>query len=422
MLETVQEQRSFFSALLKKCPLCGRDVLQSIISKAEGNDSTCSLCNRSYQQLQAYWYEATQRTDELQTIAANPKAQHLLRRVITSYSYKGVHKPLILPNTVKLELTNRCNLKCKHCLASAGASNQELTLQDIESILQQAKALGVSAIGLVGGEPLLRRDLGAIIDIISQLRLSFSISTNGMLVDEAIIATIKRQNLLKVSVSLDGNQEFHNELRGHPQAYQQAVAGIRLLTQHGIKVAVAMVITRDNCLLIEHVLQTAIESGATFFMVNDMIPVGRGTAIEDTCLTYAEYQEHTARMKAYTQAYGDKIQILWKGMRPNGRPDNSFGFFMKSICGAALTELTIDQAGYVLPCPFLPRTNENIFQKSLLDIWYYSEELAEYQRRDDLQGGCGACPRKLSCSGCRARALGHTGSIKGPDIRCPLCQ
>ena len=114
--------------------------------------------------------------------------------------------------------------------------------------------------------------------------------------------------------------------------------------------------------------------------------------------------------------------LVVRGMRPEGKSDHDIGHFITSKCGAALTELTIDHEGYILPCPFLPKTNENIFQKSLKDIWYHSNELAAYQVRDNLEGGCGTCSRKLSCSGCRARALGHTGSINGPDIRCPVCQ
>jgi len=421
-MKSTQEQREFFTALIKPCSLCGNNVFQSVMSIAGGNESICPTCNHLYQQFQNYWYEVTGHSDELQTIAANEKAKNLLRRVAISFSHKGVHKPLILPSTIKLEVTNRCNLKCQHCLANAGSSKKELSLETIKNILLQAKALGVGVIGLVGGEPFLRPDLGDIIDMIYKLRMSFSISTNGILVDEKKIETIKRRNLLKVSVSLDGNEEFHNELRGHPQAYRGALRGIKMLSSHQIKVAVAMVINRDNHLMIEQVVRAAIENGANYFMVNDMIPVGRGIEIEDKCLTYAEYLEHTARMGEYSKIYGDKIKMLWKGMRPEGKSDDSFGLLMKSICGAALTELTIDHEGYIQGCPFLPKTNENIHQKSLKDIWYHSEELAVYQTRDDLTGGCGTCSRKLSCSGCRARALGHTGDIKGPDVRCPVCQ
>lgn len=183
-----------------------------------------------------------------------------------------------------------------------------------------------------------------------------------------------------------------------------------------------MVITRDNWLMVEHAINAAINHGAAFFVVNDLIPVGRGIDIEDKCLSYPEYREHTDRMLGYSRLYGDRIKMLWKGMRPDGPSDTELGQLIKSTCGAGLTELTIDHEGYVLPCPFLPRTTENVLHKSLQDIWYNSDELAVYQRRDDLTGGCGTCSRKLSCSGCRARALGHTGDLKGPDVRCPVCQ
>ncbi len=415
-------QREFFSSFLGQCSLCGKDIFQSTMSIAAGNDSKCALCHHSYKKLYDYWKDLTGNPEELRTLARTKSARDFLKRIIVSYSHKGVHRPLILPSTVKLELTNRCNLKCKHCLANAGSSKAELSIQEIEDVLVQAKKLGVSAIGLVGGEPLLRADLGDIIDIIYNLRMAFSISTNGMLVTEKVIKTINRKNLIKVSVSLDGDQEYHNQLRGHPQAYQHALRGIKLLSENNIKTAVAMVISRDSWHMIEHVMNAAIDHGATYFMVNDLIPVGRGIDIEDTCLTYPEYVEHTTRMRGYRKVYGDKIDILWQGMRPEGKSDDEIGSFLTSKCGAGLTELTIDHEGYAIPCPFLPRTNENILKKSLEEIWYRSEELAVYQTRDDLEGGCGACSRKLSCSGCRARALGHTGSLKGPDVRCPVCQ
>lgn len=421
-MQSIQEQRELFSALVSTCDECGDDVFQSAMASATGTQTTCPNCLFLYQQLQSFWLETTGRTEELKVIAGNNNAQVLLKRVLTSFSYKGFHKPLILPSTVKLELTNRCNLHCQHCLANAGLSKNELSVSEIENTLTQAKALGVSAIALVGGEPLLRPDIGKIIEIISNLHMMYSISTNGTLLDEKKITVIKRPNLVKVSVSLDGNESYHNQLRGHPQAYRNALRGIKLLSSNQIKTAVAMVINRHNHLMIEEAIQAAIDHGATFFMVNDMIPVGRGVEIEKMCLTYPEYQAHTSRMMGFNRQYGEKIKMLWKGMRPDGKPDSAFGLLMKSICGAALTELTIDHEGYVQGCPFLPKTGENVLQKSLKDIWYHSEELGVYQTRGDLEGGCGNCKRKLSCSGCRARALGHTGSLKGPDVRCPVCQ
>ena len=115
---------------------------------------------------------------------------------------------------------------------------------------------------------MLRKDLGDIIDRICAIGMAFSISTNGTLIFPDLIATIRRRQLMKVSVSLDGTETFHNELRGRPDAYQQALEGVRLLSRSGIKTAVAMAITRDNCRMVEPVLQAAIECGAAFFVVN----------------------------------------------------------------------------------------------------------------------------------------------------------
>jgi radical SAM protein with 4Fe4S-binding SPASM domain len=422
-MNAITTQRDFFKRFISHCPFCGQETLDSVLKLAENSDNGCPHCLQSLNDLKSFWQGVTQKPDEIRTIASNKSAQRLLRKIFFSYSKRGIHKPLILPSTLKIEVTNRCNLKCKHCLANSGtAQTKELPLGEIERILIQANELGVKTVGLVGGEPLLRKDLSSILDILSRLRMSFSISTNAMLMSERMIAAIKRNNLLKVSVSIDGNEEWHNRLRGHINAYKMAVQGIHRLTKEKIKVAVAMVVTRDNYEMIEHVLEMACQSGANFFAINDLIPTGRGYNIRELCLSYAEYMEVTKKMRQYSEKYKGRITILWKGMRPDGTPDSEFGQFIKSTCGAALSELTIDNEGYVLPCPFLPKTNENVLQSSLQDIWYHSDELKQFQMRDDLIGGCGACDRKLSCSGCRARALAHTGNIYGPDIRCPRCQ
>lgn len=422
-MQTVPAQREFFSALTRPCGACGREVFAVVMDVAAGRADDCAACRGFHGRLADYWRELTQNPEELKTIAADARARHRLRRIFAAYGERGVHRPLILPSTLKLEITSRCNLTCAHCLARAGTTGGvDLPLDAIRDLLAQGRELGVTTVGLVGGEPLLRQDLGDIIDEVSRQRMAFSISTNGMLLDLRRVELIRRPNLLKVSVSVDGTEDYHNRLRGHPQAYQKTLAGLRLLAEQRIKTAVAMVITRDNCRMVEPVLQAAIACGAAFFIVNDMIPVGRGAEIEHQCLPYGEYREHTARVLALSQTYGQRIQILWKGMRPEGPGDDSLGLFVKSLCGAALTELTITPEGYVQPCPFLPRTGENIHARRLRDIWYHSDELKVYQTHDDLKGGCGKCPRQISCSGCRARALGHTGDVKAGDVRCPRCQ
>jgi MoaA/NifB/PqqE/SkfB family radical SAM enzyme len=211
-------------------------------------------------------------------------------------------------------------------------------------------------------------------------------------------------------------------LRKNKNAYDFALRGVKILKSQNIPVAIAMMINKQNKYLIKSVIEDAISVGADFFMINDLIPTGRGLEIKDNCLSYSEYLEVTQNMQGIHKQYGEKIKILWKGMDPGGKSDKDLGNIFTSKCGAALTELTVDNDGFILPCPFLPATTENIKSKNLKEIWYNSEELSYYQKRDNLTGGCGICHKQYSCSGCRARALAHTGSINGADVRCPSCK
>ena len=59
--------------------------------------------------------------------------------------------------STSIRLTKRCNLRCKHCYANGGENcEQELTLDDIKSILDQLSAMSVSEVFFTGGEPFIR--------------------------------------------------------------------------------------------------------------------------------------------------------------------------------------------------------------------------------------------------------------------------
>jgi len=61
-----------------------------------------------------------------------------------------------LPDEIKIELTTRCNLDCSFCLNDRGPDT--LTTEDVFSLLDQIKDMGVNAVRITGGEPLVRKD------------------------------------------------------------------------------------------------------------------------------------------------------------------------------------------------------------------------------------------------------------------------
>ena len=414
----------FFASMIGSCAECGSEALEGALQAQEASHAgSCATCAERREALRGYWRALGNPPEETDRLGVDARARSRLRAVFASFAERGPHRPLVLPSALKIEVTNRCNLRCAHCLAgSHRGARGELGLNEIGSLLAQAREMGVRTVALVGGEPLLRKDLPQIVDRVCNRGLAFSVSTNAVLATPELAAELKRPNLMKVSVSLDGTKAFHDELRGCKGAHAAAVRGIRTLVEAGIDVAVAMVVARSNWGMIGEVLETACAAGAHYFVINDLIPTGRGDDMRAQCLDAEEYRELTERMRGFRHQYRDRIDILWKGMRCEGPPDNERGHFFTSKCGAALTELTIDPEGFVLPCPFLPTTSENVRSRPLKQIWYHSGDLRPYQNRRNLRGGCGQCDLALSCSGCRARALAHTGDSHGPDIRCPRCE
>jgi sulfatase maturation enzyme AslB (radical SAM superfamily) len=114
-----------------------------------------------------------------------------------------------------IHVTNKCNLRCKHCHLSSGASFQdELTTEEIFSIVSQAEQLGVKLLVVTGGEPLVREDILDILNYASEHIDRVLLLTNGTLITDEIAEKLKEFKV-DVQVSLDGaQQETQDFIRG----------------------------------------------------------------------------------------------------------------------------------------------------------------------------------------------------------------
>ena len=89
------------------------------------------------------------------------------------------------PLAVRLQLTDRCNLRCLYCDLWKNPRD-ELDTTKILNLLQELKVAGTKRISLSGGEPLLREDIGDIIEFAKKLDISVSMNSNGSLVKKKI--------------------------------------------------------------------------------------------------------------------------------------------------------------------------------------------------------------------------------------------
>ncbi|MFB9076506.1 GTP 3',8-cyclase MoaA [Flavobacterium procerum] len=109
-------------------------------------------------------------------------------------------------NYLRISLLEKCNLRCTYCMPADGIALSPkaslMTADEIFAIAETFVKNGVDKIRLTGGEPLLRKDFPEIVSKLSELEISLSITTNGILIDRHI-DTLKQFNVKKINLSLD---------------------------------------------------------------------------------------------------------------------------------------------------------------------------------------------------------------------------
>lgn len=167
---------------------------------------------------------------------------------LVSYALHGPAHPF----SASFAVTNACNIHCSYC-SCPSLDKRTLTLPQIEVLFDQLRGLGVRRLGLLGGEPLLRKDLDAIIQAGQARDFYVSVNSNLLLYDR-LGAHLERADL--VFTSLDGRPQTHRANRGE-DSWQGILPAIDQLRRRGTPVVAICVLTDKNLDDIEWLLDLA---------------------------------------------------------------------------------------------------------------------------------------------------------------------
>ncbi|WIM06814.1 MAG: heme d1 biosynthesis radical SAM protein NirJ [Candidatus Nitricoxidivorans perseverans] len=181
--------------------------------------------------------------------------------------------PVVIWNLVR-----RCNLTCKHCYSISADKDfsGELPTDEIFRVMDDLKAFGVPCLILSGGEPLLRPDIFEIGKRAKAMGFYTALSSNGTLMDEAMVGKIADVDFDYVGVSLDGLGATHDRFRRMEGAFDASLAGIRLCRDAGLKVGVRFTLTQDNFADLPGLLGLVEEEGVDRFYFSHLNYAGRG--------------------------------------------------------------------------------------------------------------------------------------------------
>jgi len=154
-----------------------------------------------------------------------------------------------LPLEGSLDLTYRCNNACRHCWVSIPTNSperdNELTFDEIIRIVDEARAMGCRKWAISGGEPMLRPDFPEIFDYMTGKSASYSLNTNGTLINPQIARLMKRKGTKMVAL-YGATAEVHDHITKTPGSFQAALQGFAYLKEAGAGFIVQLIPMKDN--------------------------------------------------------------------------------------------------------------------------------------------------------------------------------
>jgi SynChlorMet cassette radical SAM/SPASM protein ScmF len=310
-------------------------------------------------------------------------------------------------------LTDDCNLACRHCWIAPscrqdGKIHSYIPLEFIESIIRQAKPLGLGAAKLTGGEPLLHPQIQEIIELMRKEDLEFHMETNGVLCTKEIAKAVARNKNPSISVSIDGSDaRTHEWIRGVPGCFDAALNGLRNLADAGLEPQVIMTLMRKNANQVEDLVRLVEGIGAGSIKFNLLQPSGRGESMHkgDEVLTIQELTSIGAWVENELAA-STELRIFFDhpmAFSPLGRlfRDGQSGC---SRCGICSILGVLADGSYAL-CGIGKAIPELVFGHAandrLEDVWKGSKILQSLRSGlpTNLKGVCGDCLMKNICLG-----------------------
>ena len=342
------------------------------------------------------------------------------------------------PRTLDVEITARCNLRCRYCyfFDNPALKYEDLSTDEWLEFFSELGQLGVMDVFLSGGEPFMRPDLPALIEGLTRHRLRFGLSSNGMFIEDDIAASIagsKRCNF--VQVSLDGsNPETHDAARGE-DSFEGAIRSIKTLLRHGVKVMVRTTLHRKNVHDLENLAHLVLdELGVKELAINVAGYLGACRANEDDILRTKEERQAAMRIGLHLiEQYdgsiaADQSNLLiearlfgqMEAARSASAPAFANGGHL-TACGCLNYKLAVRPDGTIVPCAMLPHIElGRINQDSLTDVWQNSEALNQLRRRRGIPltdfDFCAGCEYIPYCTGnCPGVAYTRLGQVNHPN-------
>jgi radical SAM protein with 4Fe4S-binding SPASM domain len=355
--------------------------------------------------------------------------KYKLEELLYCYALKN-NMRLDSPTIVGLDITRKCNLKCKHCFVTRSDYSNELSTEEIFKLLNDLKEMNVYQIYIMGGEPFCRDDIIDIIKHIKSLQMTVSINTNGTLITEeqvSILSNIFNIYTDWVQVSLDGAKaETHDSIR-KKGAFDTTISNIKKLCENKVPIRINMVVSDFNIKEMVDVYKLASVLGINRINFNPIYTYKNNTdyrmpTFDEYFNAFEDVLRYHYEIESPIIIQQDPLCIPFSHSQLEKYYLNNELIIPQFNCRAGIYSFEVDPAGKVYPCSFLHGEEflaGDIRKNSISEIWTNNANWENTILSKRKNGKCSNCTFFERClGGCIAASYDFTGDICMPDPRC----
>jgi radical SAM protein with 4Fe4S-binding SPASM domain len=313
--------------------------------------------------------------------------------------------------SMEIEFSQRCNFRCPYCYVPWKKKfKDELSLEEIRAVIQEAKALGAGKIIVLGGEPSIYPYMSELIRFMRANGLVVEMFTNGSGVSDDLAEVLYEQKVRVVLKLNSLDEALQNRLSGHAQAFRIIHTALSRLKAAGYPsedhfLAVSSIICRQNIAELPRLWRWLREQSISPYFE---IITPQANANVNQWL-YVAPPELEKLFRTIADLDHRLFGRTWEIQPP----------LVGNKCMRHQFSCLVTAKGEVQPCVGITLSLGNIRSRPLAEILAGSQVLQDLKNyRQTIKGPCGACDRAQECYGCRGAAFQITGDYLASD---PLC-
>jgi radical SAM protein with 4Fe4S-binding SPASM domain len=305
------------------------------------------------------------------------------RAVVRRAALKKAPEPSL--RYLELQITDSCNLKCRHCYIGKSGRN-ELTLDQVGKVLREFEDMQGLRVLITGGEPLVHGKFREINEMLPDFLIRKVLFTNGILLKKEVLKALKVD---EIQVSLDGLEPAHDAIRGSG-AFKSSLNAMKHALDAGFDVSVSTMVHKYNRADFDDMEQLFKKMGVKDWTVDVPCLIGRLKENEDLYVS----PEESGKYLGY--GYGTGLHSSTQG----------YG------CGLHLMAVMAD--GSIAKCSFYGDQPVGMIDRGIRNAWDKIQPI----RLKDLACDCEYL--EICRGGCRYRAELIEGKSGKDPYRCML--